>query len=88
MIDEKVVYNQIKEVKTIIVSKMEQASYDKKEKLYSLLNKINNEADIIVDDYHLLNKEFFNNLLKTTYTIKLCQKKKQPQTMILWNCST
>lgn len=88
MIDEKVVYNQIKEAKTIIVSKMEQASYDKKEKLYSLLNKINNEADIIVDDYHLLNKEFFNNLLKTTYTIKLCQKKKQPQTMILWNCST
>lgn len=39
MIDEKVVYNQIKEAKTIIVSKMEQASYDKKEKLYSLLNK-------------------------------------------------
>lgn len=71
MIDEKVVYNQIKEAKTIIVSKMEQASYDKKEKLYSLLNKINNEADIIVDDYHLLNKEFFGNLLKTTYDNKV-----------------
>ena len=71
MIDKKVVYNQIKEAKTIIVSKMEQASYDKKEKLYSLLNKINNEADIIVDDYHLLNKEFFDNLLKTTYDNKV-----------------
>ena len=71
MIDEKVVYNQIKEAKTIIVSKMEQASYDKKEKIYSLLNKINNEADIIVDDYHLLNKEFFDNLLKTTYDNKV-----------------
>ena len=71
MIDKKVVYNQIKEAKTIIVSKMEQASYDKKEKLYSLLNKINNEADIIVDDYHLLNKEFFDNLLKTTYNNKV-----------------
>ena len=71
MIDEKVIYNQIKEAKTIIVSKMEQASYDKKEKLYSLLNKINNEADIIVDDYHLLNKEFFDNLLKTTYDNKV-----------------
>lgn len=74
MIDEKVVYNQIKEAKTIIVSKMEQASYDKKEKLYSLLNKINNEADIIVDDYHLLNKEFFDNLLKTTYDNKVMSK--------------
>ena len=74
MIDEKVVYNQIKEAKTIIVSKMEQASYDKKEKLYSLLNKINNEADIIVDDYHLLNKEFFYNLLKTTYDNKVMSK--------------
>lgn len=74
MIDEKVVYNQIKEAKTIIVSKMEQASYDKKEKLYSLLNKINNEADIIVDDYHLLNKEFFGNLLKTTYDNKVMSK--------------
>lgn len=74
MIDEKVVYNQIKETKTIIVSKMEQASYDKKEKLYSLLNKINNEADIIVDDYHLLNKEFFYNLLKTTYDNKVMSK--------------
>lgn len=71
MIDEKVVYNQIKEAKTIIVSKMEQASYDKKEIIYSLLNKINNEADIIVDDYHLLNKEFFDNLLKTTYDNKV-----------------
>ena len=71
MIDEKVVYNQIKEAKTIIVSKMEQASYDKKEKIYSLLNKINNEADIIVDDYHLLNKEFFDNLLKKTYDNKI-----------------
>ena len=67
IIDEKVIYNQIKEAKTIIVSKMEQASYDKKEKLYSLLNKINNNANIIVDDYHLLNKEFFDELLKTTY---------------------
>ena len=74
MIDEKVVYNQIKEAKTIIVSKMEQDSYDKKEKLYSLLNKINNEADIIVDDYHLLNKEFFDNLLKTTYDNKVMSK--------------
>lgn len=74
MIDEKVVYNQIKEAKTIIVSKMEQDSYDKKEKLYSLLNKINNEADIIVDDYHLLNKEFFYNLLKTTYDNKAMSK--------------
>lgn len=74
MIDEKVVYNQIKEAKTIIVSKMEQASYDKKEKIYSLLNKINNEADIIVDDYHLLNKEFFGNLLKTTYDNKVMSK--------------
>ena len=74
MIDEKVVYNQIKEAKTIIVSKMKQASYDKKEKLYSLLNKINNEADIIVDDYHLLNKEFFDNLLKTTYDNKVMSK--------------
>ncbi len=74
MIDEKVVYNQIKEAKTIIVSKMEQASYDKKEKLYSSLNKINNEADIIVDDYHLLNKEFFDNLLKTTYDNKVMSK--------------
>ena len=74
MIDEKVVYNQIKEAKTIIVSKMEQASYDKKEKLYFLLNKINNEADIIVDDYHLLNKEFFDNLLKTTYDNKVMSK--------------
>lgn len=74
MIDEKVVYNQIKEAKTIIVSKMEQASYDKKEKIYSLLNKINNEADIIVDDYHLLNKEFFYNLLKTTYDNKVMSK--------------
>ncbi len=74
MIDEKVVYNQIKEAKTIIVSKMEQASYDKKEKIYSLLNKINNKADIIVDDYHLLNKEFFYNLLKTTYDNKVMSK--------------
>lgn len=74
MIDEKVVYNQIKGAKTIIVSKMEQASYDKKEKLYSLLNKINNEADIIVDDYHLLNKKFFDNLLKTTYDNKVMSK--------------
>ncbi|MDY4493901.1 MAG: GTP-binding protein [Erysipelotrichaceae bacterium] len=57
MIDEKVVYNQIKEAKTIIVSKMEQASYDKKEKLYSLLNK-----------------EFFDNLLKTTYDNKVMSK--------------
>lgn len=59
--------NQVKEARSIIVSKTEQSSPEEKQKMREFLSSLNPEATIITDHYSGLSEEVWDQFLETNY---------------------